>query len=95
MASGRDGGSACPAIHLSTAASVEIEIRTGIVSGRVCKRQRLMSIESCVVQSVRIDCSHVNIDNSSNKLVSMLHGEHVCIKVGNPLLTLLRNSKIA
>ena len=32
---------------------------------------------------------------SSKKLASMLHGEHVCVKVGNPLLTLLRDSKVA
>ena len=35
------------------------------------------------------------IENSSKKLASMLDGEYVCVKVGNPLLTLLRNSKIA
>jgi hypothetical protein len=32
---------------------------------------------------------------SSKKLVSMLYREHVCVKVGNPLLTLLRDSKVA
>jgi hypothetical protein len=26
------------------------------------------------------------------KLASMLHREHVCIEIGNPLLTLLRDS---
>ena len=29
------------------------------------------------------------------KLASMLHREHVCIEIGNPLLTLLRDSKVA
>src|ERR1700757_3344672 len=29
------------------------------------------------------------------KLASMLHREHVCIEIGNPLLALLRDSKVA
>src|SRR6516165_4027617 len=32
---------------------------------------------------------------SSKKLASMLYREHVCVKIGNPLLTLLRDSKVA
>jgi hypothetical protein len=36
------------------------------------------------------------IDKSSNKkLASMLCREYICIEVGNPLLTLLRGSKVA
>src|SRR5262249_5339831 len=29
------------------------------------------------------------------KLASMLHREHICIEIGNPLLALLRDSKVA
>ena len=29
------------------------------------------------------------------KLTSMLHREHVCIEIGNPLLALLRHAKVA
>jgi hypothetical protein len=33
--------------------------------------------------------------NSPKKLASMLHREHVCIEIGNPLLALLRYLKVA
>ena len=36
-----------------------------------------------------------NLITSSRKLASMLYREHVCVKVGNPLLTLLCDSKVA
>jgi hypothetical protein len=32
---------------------------------------------------------------SPRELASMLHREHICIEIGNPLLTLLRDSKVA
>ena len=32
---------------------------------------------------------------SSKKLASMLYREYVCVKVRNPLLTLLRDSKVS
>jgi len=33
--------------------------------------------------------------NHLKKLASMLHREHVCIEIGDPLLALLRDSKVA
>src|SRR5271165_4537590 len=36
-----------------------------------------------------------NWRDSPKKLASMLHREHVCVEIGNPLLSLLRDSKVA
>ena len=67
-----------------SAAAVESEFDAcdvgGAVRGKECHRCR-------VIRWI--------IDDSSNKLASMLYREHVCVKVSNPLLPLLRNSKVA
>src|SRR5215472_3073621 len=37
----------------------------------------------------------IAISKHLKKLASMLHREHVCIEIGNPLLALLRHAKVA